>query len=128
MAETIAITQQAGNGGVILSGGAEYSAGKLEKLDELIADSETDLEVALTLDVSEVKAIVNLSDQDLLMEANDGDGGGGSLSLLAGLPYIWTTDSYDTLKLETDITALFMTNASGSAARFRLWVVVDPTP
>lgn len=128
MSDTLAITQQAGTGGQILSASKAYTASLLKKLDESIADSETDKQVVFTLDVSEVKAIIILSDQDLLMEVNDADGAGGSMSLLAGVAYVWTSDSYDTFKLGTDVTGLFMTNASGSAARFQLWAIVDATP
>lgn len=104
-----------------------YSGDAQESLDVNVADSETDFEVAFQLDVSQIQAIYIKSDQDLILETNSGGSPVDTLALLAGKPYVWTADDLWVNLLTTDITALFLTNASGSTARFQLEVVSDPT-
>lgn len=61
-------------------------------------------------------------------QLSGGTGPGDFIDLKAGKPYIWHTDSYFTNKLTVDVTALYLTNASGAASSFQLEVVTDPTP
>jgi len=105
----------------------DYTSGSLVSVDESIADSETDKQVDAAFDLTQVQSLYMSSDQDILVEGNDGAGIAGSVALKANIPYIWTQDTYDTVKFTADITALFITNASGSPAQFKLEVLVDPT-
>ena len=109
---------------------SDYSGDAQESKDVSIPDSETDYLVNFALDVSQIQAIFILSDQDITLETNDGGSPVDTISLLAGKPYIWKkTDSYDTCKLTTDITALYITNTGNSAAaRLQIEVVKDDTP
>lgn len=104
-----------------------YSGDAQESLDVDVADSETDFEIAFQLDVSQIQSIYIVSDQDVTLETNNGSSPAETINLLAGVPYVWATGDYLANLLATDITALFVTNASGSAARFQLEVVSDPT-
>ncbi len=92
-----------------------------------VPDSSTDLEVDFVLDVSAISAIWIRSDQNVTLETNNGGSPDDTISLLANKPYVWVSDSYFTNKLTTDITALFFTNASGSAAVVQIGVVYDST-
>jgi hypothetical protein len=83
--------------------------------------------VALAIDVSQVKAIVILSDQDLLLETNSSSSPAQTLSLKANVPYFWYTNKPVAMVFSTDITALYITNASASAAAFKMEILVDPT-
>jgi hypothetical protein len=83
---------------------------------EPVADSTTDFEVEFALDVSACKSFYLNSDQDITLEVNDGAGAGGTIALLANIPYQWHVTSYDSFLLGTDVTAFFFTNASGSTA------------
>lgn len=117
---------------VIAAGGAiqasnDYTGESQTSIDESVP-IQSDYEVAFTLDVSAIKAIFIMSDQDLTLETNDGGSPVDTISLLANVPYVWHTGSYFVNKLTTNITALFLTNASAAAARFQLEVVFDPTP
>jgi len=93
-----------------------------------IPDSSTDKLVVCALDVSQIKAIYILSDQDVTLETNDGTTPDDTIALKAGVPYIWYTNKYDALLLTVDVTALYLTNASGSAATFKLRALQDATP
>lgn len=93
-----------------------------------VADSETDYEIAFELDVSEIEFLYINSTQDVTFETNDGAAPDNSISLLANQPYTWYNGSYDDCLLDTDVTALFITNASGSAATVNVWALYDSTP
>lgn len=97
-------------------------------VDESIADSETDKQVTFTLDVSACQSFYMVSDVDILVETNNGAAPDDDISLLAGIPYVWHVGDYVAFKFGTDITALFVTNASGSAAQLQIEALVDPTP
>ena len=106
-----------------------YSGDAQASVSQSIPDSETDFEVTFTLDVSAIQSIYIKSDQDLTLETNDGTTPTDTIDLKAGVPYIWHTGSYFTNLLTADITAnIFLTNASGSAAKLEIEVVTDPTP
>lgn len=111
-----------------LSQSNSISAASRVSLDETIADSTTDGAVGFTLDISAVKSFYMVSDQDILVEPNDGSTPDDPISLVAGIPYVWYTDKYDAFWFGTDITVLYITNASGSAANLKIEALVDPTP
>ncbi len=128
MAFTHAVTigvQPAGTG---VTRTASYSASSELALTETIADSSTDFQIVAAIDVSAVKSFYVVSDKAVTLETNNGTTPDDTISLKAGIPYIWNTDSYDTFKLGTDVTDLFITNASGGTATLELRCVQDATP
>lgn len=104
------------------------SAGANTSIDETIADSTTDGLINFTLDVSQLQSIYIVSDADITIETNDGSSPADTLSLVAGVPYVWHADSYHACLLTTDITAIYVTNASGGSARLQIEALHDPTP
>ena len=100
--------------------------GKATLLDEAIPDSSTDLLVACTIDVSQLKGIVLMSSQDILIETNSGSAPVDTIALLANKPYFWTSD-YLAACFSANITGLYVTNSSGSATALRGIYIVDPT-
>lgn len=125
-AHTIGINWSSGSRGIESSNA--YSGAAQQSIDEAIPDSSSDLLVAFSLDVSEIKSIYILSDKDLTLETNNGGAPDDTITLVGGVPYIWHTGSYFTNLLTTDITALYLTTGSVGEARFQLEVVTDPTP
>ena len=99
-----------------------------------VADGQTDEEHILALDVSEVKSVYIVSDQNITVEWNDVSGTQGDMDLLANEPVIWwstqVTDGGNTLNplSTTDISSTFWTNASGSTANINFQVVFDASP
>lgn len=98
------------------------------QIEETVADSETDYEIDLDIDVSEIVACFLLSTEDVTFETNSGAAADDSISLLADQPYIWHDTDYDSCLLTTDITSVFITNSSGSEATVKMWFLYDPTP
>lgn len=127
MAFTHRVTQNV-NGGKPITKENDYSGSGQISIDETIADSTTDGLVAMSLDVSQIKSIYIVATVAMLLETNSGSAPAETISLVADVPYVWTTDSYDTNLLATDITALFLTNVSGGAGNFTLECVYDATP
>lgn len=109
------------------AGQKTYTADKITEISVAVPDASTDLQVDIAIDVSQVKSFYINSTRAVLVETNDGTTPADSISLLANKPYSWDEDSYDTFLLGTDVTALFLTNASGSAATVTVSVLEDPT-
>jgi hypothetical protein len=107
-----------------------YTAGNASQniVDETIADGQTNKQLTYTLDVSAVKSFFMVSDQDVTFETNDGTSPDDVIALKAGVPYVWNTDSYDAFLLGTDVTAIFITNASGATATLNIRASQDPSP
>lgn len=98
------------------------------QISEIVATGETDLEIALDLDVSELEFVYVNSTEDVTLETNSGTVPDDTIALTANNPYIWHSGSYHAALLTTDITSIFITNASGSNATITVWVLYDSTP
>jgi len=94
---------------------------------ETVADSQTDQEIECALDVSKVKSFYLVSDQDVTFETNNGAAADDTIALKADEPYVWHTNSYDSFLLDTDVTAVFITNASGATATIHMVALLDGT-
>lgn len=114
-------------GGQLNPGGLTKEAAAVGEFDETIANAVTDGPILVNIDVSQVKSIVLLSDKNVTLETNNAGTPVDTIVLKANVPYIWHTDSYDTLKLTADVTTIFVTNASGSSARIQGRWLYDPT-
>ena len=119
---------------VVIAGGRNVTTTNIltgssyQGIDEEVADSETNKEIIFTLDYSAATLFYVNSTQNVTFETNDGEAPANTLNLLANIPYIWYTGKYDTLKITTDITKVFITNASGSTATIRIEAITDATP
>ncbi len=99
-----------------------------------VADSQTDEQHAIDLDVSTIKSLYIVSTKAVTLEWNDASGTQGSLSLIADEPVLWwstqVTDGGTTLNPlgTTDITDFYVTNASGASADINIEIVYDASP
>ena len=128
MAFSLTLLESLAGGVDLVSATNTFTGSILLQVEEEVATAETDLEITAALDVSEVAAMIILSDQDVTFEVNDGAGAGGSESLLAGVPYVWTNTCYYANTFAADWTSVFITNASGSTATIKILAVGDATP
>jgi hypothetical protein len=95
---------------------------------ETVADAQTDYEINFDLDVSACKSFYLVSDQDVTFETNSGSAPADTISLRANEPYVWHANAYDSFLLGTDVTSVFITNASGSTATIYCVALYDATP
>lgn len=100
-------------------------------VDETAVGSGTNsgvTQVNLAIDVSAVKSFWIKASAALTLKTNSNGSPADTIVLKAGVPYVWNSDSYDTFKLGTDVTAFFFNNASASAATVSCGFVYDATP
>lgn len=94
----------------------------------VVANGQTDKAVSLGgIDVSQLKGVFIASDQDVLIEFNSTAGSGGSISLEANVPYTWMVGDIHTLLITSDVTACYITNASGAEANIFMYFLQDAT-
>lgn len=123
---TFKFTEVLSVGGDTIVSENEVTSGERISIDESIAVANN-VPVTLELDVSQVRGMKIISDQDLLLETNDSGTPTNTLNLKANKPYIWYTDKPYALWATSDITSLFATNASAAAARLQMEILKDPT-
>jgi hypothetical protein len=107
------------------------TAGANYLLDESIPGSSTNLELALVVDVSQLKACSLLATGGTLsLFFNEASTGSPSktLVLLDGTPFEWHNLSLQTNPWgATDITALFVTKSGAGAVSLTGFFLTDPT-
>lgn len=106
------------------------SATRRSSVDESIATGQTDKLVQFVSDISTIALFVMISDQNITVETNSGSAADKSFTVLANVPVIWYTGIGTTVTqfLAADVTALYITNASGSTARLQIECYEDATP
>ena len=124
-----AATIQVRPGSDAANSGQKTYVGTLDiRIAESVPAPSTNFEVFVGIDVSAVKSFYIKASRDMTVESFDGAAAGQTLNLLAGWPYLWTTDSYDTFKFTADITKFQCDLAAGVAATLEILVNADPTP
>ncbi len=96
-------------------------------LDVDVADGITDGLHAFELDYSQLKGFYLVSSQDVTVKTNSDSVPDDTFALLADQPIAWNELSGLTNPVGTDITALYITNASGSTATIQFRTIFDPT-
>lgn len=127
MSVSFGFTEKVVIDGITRSQASTITADKRTTIHTAIANAVTDGLHELAVDVSQVKAVFILSDQDITLETNSGGSPANTLALKANVPYVWFTNKPQALVFTSDITALYITNASGSEANLIMEFLVDPT-
>lgn len=128
MSESVQITEQWLGGSQTVQKINTYTSSKLSMITEEVADGETDYEIAFASDVSELKVLYIMSSQAVTFETNDGTTPDDTYSLTVNRPLVWCHDSYHDNPFGTDITSVFITNASGATAEITIYCLEDATP
>jgi len=128
MSESLVQQWNSVNGDERLLASQTYSGGQKIAVTESIPQNSTDLQLIVTLDVTAVKAIYILSDVAMLLEPNSGSAPDDPITLVAGVPYIWNTDSYDALFFGADWTSIYITTGAVGAGTLKIRAITDVTP
>jgi hypothetical protein len=96
--------------------------------DIAVGATTTDKLVNIAIDVSELKSLYLSSDQDVLVQTNDGTSPDDVVTLKAGVPVIWYPDCGYASPLTEDVTKIYLTNAGATAATVNIRVLQDSTP
>lgn len=105
--------------------------GAMVLLDESIPDSSDGLEVTFALDVSELSAVVIACDQAITIKTNSDLAPDDTIVTVANQMITWISgvDLAAGKPFTVDVTTnIFVDNASGAAARLRVYAPFDPTP
>lgn len=109
--------------------GKGYSAPQEVNLDltgsNAIANAVTNQEHDFTITVADIVSVILVSDQTVTLKFDSTGSPTPSIVLVANVPYVWNTDSYFTNILSTNITKVYITNASGTAANIVLRFAVS---
>ncbi len=97
-----------------------------KNLSVALGASETDKQVDIAIDVSELKSLFISCDVDVTVETNNGSSPADTLTIKAGKPLSWHEECGLTNPLGTDVTALFLTCTA--AGTFELRALEDLTP
>lgn len=114
--------------GTQYSSRASFSNDGTIEVDTSVASGQTDKEIAFALDISQCVVFEIVSDYAVTVETNNGSAPDNTIALVANVPYRWCTGWYTAFKLTADVTKLFITNASGSAATIKIRALYDSTP
>ncbi len=94
-------------------------------INQAIAASAADYEVLVAVDVSTLKSIVLLATNDCTIKTNNSGTPTNTINLVAGVPYVWTIDSYNTNKLTADVSKIFITHGAGTEMTFSMLALSD---
>lgn len=127
MAQSYVLQRNLSVGGVLLRSSETVSADGATSFDGTVPASTTDHAINLDIDVSEIKGLFILSDQDLILQTNNGTTPADTITLEAGVALIWSPDDPLTNPLGTDVTVIYATNAGGTDANLQIYVLQDVT-
>jgi len=93
-------------------------------VSQSIPDDTTDLLIPWLIDIDTLVSLHISSDQDIVLETNNPGGSSAApsetLSVKANQPVQWTTDDVMTNPITGDVTALYASNSSGTAANLEI--------
>jgi hypothetical protein len=111
--------------GAVVSGEIELTAGSRRSVSETIGASLSGT-IALTIDVSALKAIFLVSDALVSLEFTGPD---LAIQLAAGVPFQWFTGGgIDNPFGSTDVDSLLVENEVATPATVQIEILTDPTP
>ncbi len=117
-------------GGQAQSYSKSYTGDTRTSMSFSVADSVTDEQRTVAIDITELQLFYMVSDQDVTVDWNDAAGTQDTVNLKANVPWIerLAADQYQATKFAVDVTNFFITNASGATANIRIEVVQNNTP
>lgn len=133
MAITHTFTYKFDNGSQVISQTVALSAGQQISIDESFANGAADVLVAVNIDISQLQSLFILADGVITIETNSSSAPDDTLLLAANKAVVWQKAQY-TLDaaanenlFDADITALYVSNASGATVRLQIQALIDPT-
>ena len=97
-------------------------------LEANVANATTDGLHACAIDVSQMQTAYLWSSRDITIKTNSSGSPAATITLKAGSPLKFKLNGSTANPFgATDVTALYITNASGQAALVKIYVGIDPT-
>lgn len=98
------------------------------KIVDSVATATTDKQYNASITVAGLAGFYLLSTKAITVETNSGSAADYTWTLVANVPQFWVTGTGGANPLADDITAFFVTNASGATAQFYLYFLGDNSP
>jgi hypothetical protein len=99
-----------------------------QNIDVVVGGGVSNKQVLATIDVSALALVYITSDQDVLIETNNSSSPAEAINISADKPLIWYLGCAWANPFATDVTALYLTRASGDAANVQIRYGYDATP
>lgn len=128
MAFTHTLTFNHSQGNNQISKQVSKSADSEKNLDITVPDSSTNLAIAYTCDVSELKSLFIVSTVNMTLETNNSGSPTDTLTLIAGEPVVWFTGCPMECPFSADVTALYATTGSVGEGTLSIRSAIDATP
>lgn len=112
--------------GVTLGAAPQYT-GTLIVMPPSVCAGTATTHLGFALDYDAVKAFCITSDVAVTLKTNSSSAPDNTIVLKPNIPYIWTTDSYNTFLITVDIASIYIVNAGGTAANVAIIAVTDST-
>ena len=106
---------------VTTSGGARYT------LDKDVANGVTNYQIECDFVKDRLLGVMMVSDKALTIKTNSGGAPDDTFTMTADVPMFWTTGMPTSNPFTKNVSALFVTNASGAQANLKGAFVVEPT-
>lgn len=97
-------------------------------VDVLIPAESSEMTVNWSLDISQAELIFMLCERDLTLKTNSSALPDDTITLKAGIPYLWIKDAGIAQPLTEDVAILFATLAAGDDANLKIRALADATP
>ena len=98
--------------------------------DVALTASQANKQVDVAIDVSDLKSLLISSDVNCTVYTNAASGGSPdqTIAITADKPLIWNQYSGLENPLDTDVTALYITNGAAAAGTVKIRALLDVTP
>jgi hypothetical protein len=102
--------------------GSSLESGTVEtNIDQVIPASQTDLLIATSFTTAALQAIMILADQNMTLETNSPSSPSNTISLKAGIPFIWLrSPGYFSNPFTVNVTAWYITNTAAGRLRAKI--------
>jgi hypothetical protein len=121
MAIAQTITLKSTTGGETLSGAVTLTDGARTSISEVLSGGNES--IALEIDVSALKSIFVLSNEDVSVQFEGPD---LNFELVAGKPFVWYVGCYHSNPFSEDVASLSVSSSGG--ALLQVEMITDPTP
>lgn len=116
--QTVGSTWSSGSDSV--SGSGSYTNDQVENVDTAIAAATTNAPLLVAFTIGKLKVLVISSDVAVTVKTNSTSSPQDTIAILAGKPLVWTNDSYFACPISGSVTEVYVTNAGGVVANFKM--------
>lgn len=130
MAHTHIHTQNVSAGGGVIGGGATVTvtgSGRAS-ISESVPTATTNQQLVIAFPITDLKSLVIYSDYAVTLKINSSGTPDQTISVLAGKALTWYTGGYYANPIDQAVTAMYVSNSSGSTAALEIEALYDGTP